>query len=167
MKLELDYYLVQHGIADIRTIKDKIVILANVKNKEKRYEIKFDENSTYEVISNSLEAKLDKPLGRELCQYIIQFICNPEKWDKIIISTAKTSLKQEAEEQQALEEKYKPKYHFDNFEQWQVAVEKAYHKLHKTVDDNIPQAWSGIEHVLSVKAILHIKEITLPYIGVI
>jgi IclR-like helix-turn-helix domain-containing protein len=168
MQLVLDDYLIKNGIADIRTIKNEIVILATLakNNKEKRFAIKFKENPRHEEIAISLEEKLDKPLGRTLCQYIIQFICKPENWDIINTGTSESQVKEKAE-QQSLVEKYKPKYHFDNFEQWQVAVETAYHALHRTVDDNIPQAWSGIEFILSVKAILHIKEITLPYIGII
>ena len=164
MILPLDDFLIKNGIVDIKTIKNNIVIHANLKGKEKRFDIKFKNDSTHEEIASLLEAKLDKALGRTLCQYIIQFICKPENWDKV--STSDVELNQKAE-QQLLAEKYKPKYHYDNFEQWQLSVEIAYHKLHKTVDDNIPQAWAGIEHVLSVKAILHIKEITLPYIGII
>ena len=164
MMLALDDYLIKQEIVDISRIKNNIVIHANRKGKEKRFEIRLKDDSTLEEIASLLEAKLDKALGRESCQYIIQFICKPENWE--IFSTPEAQLKQKAE-QQLLAEKCKSKCHYDSFEQWQVAVETAYHELHKTVDDNIPQAWSGIEFILSVKAILHIKEITLPYIGII
>lgn len=83
----------------------------------------------------------------------------------VILNTSDDELEKKAEQQQ-IAEKYKPKCHFDSFEQWQVAVESSYHNLHKTVDDNMRQAWPATEFVLSVKAILHIKEITLPYIGI-
>ena len=164
MQLVLDDYLKKAGVLAIRRIKNEIVIYASLDNNERRFTVKIKERQTQEEIANSLEAKLDKPLGRTLCQYIIVFICKPENWD--VISTSEDGLKQKAVEQ-AQAEKYKPKYQFDNFEQWQVSVENAYQKLHKTVDDNMPQAWPGIEFILSLKAILHIKEITLPYIGII
>lgn len=166
MELVLDDYLIKHGIVDIRTIKNNIVILANLTNKknqkqkQKRFEIKFSENPTEHEIAESLEAKLDKVLGRDLCQYIIQYICKPENFT--IISNSGS--RQEAEQ---IQTQTKSKYQYDSFEQWQISLETAYHALHKTVDDNIPQAWTAIEFVLSVKAILHIKEITLPYLGII
>lgn len=148
MNLALDKYLINQGILEIKRIKNDIVILANKDIKQRRFAIKIKEDPTEEEIASSLEAKLDKPLGRKLSQYIIRFICKPENWSIIIL-------------------KQKAKYHFDNFEKWQIGVEDAYHKLHKTVDDNLAQAWPAIEFILSVKAILHIKEITLPYIGII
>jgi hypothetical protein len=164
MQLVLDDFLTKSGVSDIRRIKNNLVILANLNDKDKRFEVKIKQGQTREETANHLEAKLDKPLGRKLTQYIIQLICKPENWE--IISTSEVQLKQKAEEQAQIE-KYKPKYYFDNFEQWQTAVENHYHNLHKTVDDNMPQAWPAIEFILSVKTILHIKEITLPYIGII
>jgi len=145
MDLELDNYLKHSGIKSISKVKSTLEITTN----DKIYRIKFKDGQTQEDTAKFLETELDEPLGRKLSQYIIVFICKPENYCKIEIS------------------KYEPKYHYDNFEQWQIAVESAYHKLHKTVDDNLPQAWSAIEFILSIKAILHIKEITLPYIGII
>jgi hypothetical protein len=160
MDLVLDDFLKEHGVTRIGRIKNNIVII----NNERILNVKFNAGQTPEETARSLEEKLDKRLGRELTQYIILFTCKPKNWD--IISASEAQLKQKVMEQ-ALEERYKPKYQFGSFEQWQVRVESVYHKLHKTVDNNMPQAWPAIEFILSVKAILHIKEITLPYIGII
>jgi hypothetical protein len=120
MKLILDDYLINQGISDIKRIKNDLVIFANIDKKEKRFQVKIKEGQTHEETANLLESRLDKPLGRKLSQYIVQFICKPENWD--IVSTSEAELKQKAA-QQAQAKKYKPKHHFDNFEQWQVAVE--------------------------------------------
>ena len=108
-----------------------------------------------EDFAETVEIKCDKPLGRLLAQYIIQFVCKPENW-KIINPSDEDE-----------ESVFKPKYQFSTFEEWQLQVEQSYHKLHKVVDDNMATAWPALEFILSVKAILHIKEITLPYIGII
>ena len=78
MALPIDAYLKKNGITDIQRIEDDIVILSK---DERRFTIKIKENQTPLDIGNLLEDKLDKPLGRKLCQYIIQFICKSENWD--------------------------------------------------------------------------------------
>ena len=87
MKLELDDNLKREGITDIRTIGNEIVILADLDNKEKRFAIEFKSGATRQNISEQLAIKLDKQLGRKLCQYIIQHICKPENF--CIIDTYK------------------------------------------------------------------------------
>jgi hypothetical protein len=157
----LDHYLRKGDILGISRIENQLVIVAKIAFEEKKFQIKLKEGQTYQDISELLETKLNKPLGRELVQYIIRFVCKPDNWPTI--SASEAELKQKAE----TTDKYKPKYNYANFEQWQSAVEIAYYELHRTVDDNLPQAWPAIEFILSIKAILHIKEITLPYIGII
>ena len=162
MSLELDESLISHGVLEIKRVGNDIVILASKDKQQLKFTLKIKQNR--EEFINILEKKCCKALGEILCQDMIEFISRDENWS--ILCPSEAELKQKIE-QQVLVEKYKPKHHFDNFERWQVAVENAYHNLHKIIDDNIPQAWPAIEFVLSVKAILHIKEITLPYIGII
>ena len=92
-----------------------------------------------------------------LIQNLIVFIT--ENWEQIEI---KSESKSNSEP-----EPFKPKYEFPTFEEWQISVEESYHKLHKTVDDNLKGAWPTFEFVLSILAILKIEEITLPFIGII
>jgi DNA-binding MarR family transcriptional regulator len=50
---------------------------------------------------------------------------------------------------------------------WELERAKRYQALRQTVNDNIPDAWESIEFVLTGKGILHIRDITLPFIGII
>ena len=160
-QLLLDDYLVKSGIIDMRRIGSNLIIIAKLPDDDpeknsRRLSIKIGENETPEDLAEAIEIKCDKPLGRLLTQYIIHFVCKPENWNIINPS-------EENEEVYI----FKPKYQFHTFEEWQLQVGQSYHNLHKVVDDTMPAAWPAIEYILSVKAILHIKEITLPYIGII
>ena len=158
--LQLDDHLIKAGIVDMRRIGSNLVIIAKLPDDDperdsRRISIKIGENETPEDFAEAVEIKCDKPLGRLLTQYIIQFVSKPENWNIINPSD---------EDEESV---FKPKYQFSTFEEWQLQVEQSYHKLHKVVDDNMATAWPALEFILSVKAILHIKEITLPYIGII
>jgi DNA-binding MarR family transcriptional regulator len=50
---------------------------------------------------------------------------------------------------------------------WEEERAKRYQVLRQTVRDNIPESWEPMEFVLTCKGILHIKNITLPLIGII
>jgi hypothetical protein len=89
MKFTLNDNLREEGVNDISLIGNDLVILANITNKknervEKRFEVRIRKNSTQEDVINSLEEKLDKPLGRLLCECLIRLVCKPENWNKII-----------------------------------------------------------------------------------
>ena len=49
----------------------------------RRISIKIGENETPEEFAEAIEIKCDKPLGRLLTQYIIQFVSKPENWNII------------------------------------------------------------------------------------
>jgi hypothetical protein len=53
------------------------------------------------------------------------------------------------------------------FEQWQKRLVEEYNTLHETVKENIPHLWPSLEFDLSVKAILHIKDIGQPFAGIV
>jgi hypothetical protein len=72
---------------------------------------------------------------------------------------------EEQEEQEQLPEK-----RYDNiitFEQWQTKLVQKYNTLYNVVKENLPHLWPSLEFDLSVKAILHVKDITLPFAGIV
>ena len=54
-----------------------------------------------------------------------------------------------------------------SFEQWQTKLVQKYNKLYDTVQNNLPHLWASLEFGLSIKNILHIKDCTLPFAGII
>ena len=117
MQLPLNDNLKKQGILDISKIDNNLVILTN---NEREFQIKLKKGQTPEDIGELLETELNESLGHKLTQYIVIFICKPENW--VIINTSEAELKQK---QKAEADRYKPKHHFDTFEQWQIAVESA------------------------------------------
>src|SRR5581483_12490675 len=53
------------------------------------------------------------------------------------------------------------------FQKWQSRLEINYNILRKVVGEELPDAWKGLEFVLSVLRILNIKNCTLPLAGII
>lgn len=51
--------------------------------------------------------------------------------------------------------------------EWQQTRKQKYDTLYKTVCENIPSIWLPLEFTLSVKCILNIADITLPFAGII
>ena len=157
--LEVDDFLKGAGIEEIKTIDTDILIRTRVKGRF-TVEIKDDEERTGIELEKKCRAHIDFLVIQKICSLIHEY------WEQI-----QDEINPASEEQDELAEddpeKYEPKYHFNTFEEWQLKVEDAYHELHKTVDNNLAAAWPVIELTLSVKAILHIKEITLPFICVV
>jgi transposase len=54
-----------------------------------------------------------------------------------------------------------------SFEQWQSIVQKKRENLKNTAEREIPGLWLPLEFVIAVRTILNIKNITLPFIGII
>jgi hypothetical protein len=52
-------------------------------------------------------------------------------------------------------------------QQWQAGVLEKYQKLKHLVEEKLPNLWSGLEFVLSIKPILNIKDCTLPFAGIL
>lgn len=59
------------------------------------------------------------------------------------------------------------KYEGISYEIWQMERKKRYSNLVSAVKCNFPDAWESMEFVMTGKGILHIKDITLPFIGII
>ena len=53
------------------------------------------------------------------------------------------------------------------FEKWQQTLTDKYEWLKKTVNENMPEIWTGLEFELSILSILNIEGCTLPFIGII
>ena len=51
--------------------------------------------------------------------------------------------------------------------EWQQLLIERYQTLKDTVFENMPVLWTSIELILSIKPILHIKDITLPLIMIL
>ena len=87
-QLQLDDYLIKAGIIDMRRIGSNLVIIAKLPDDDperdsRRISIKIGENETPEDFAEAIEIKCDKPFGRLLTQYIIQFVSKPENWNII------------------------------------------------------------------------------------
>jgi hypothetical protein len=56
---------------------------------------------------------------------------------------------------------------FITFEQWQAKLLEKYNKLYHTVAQNMPHLWASLEFDLSIKNILHVKDIGQPFAGIV
>ncbi|MFL6359725.1 MAG: hypothetical protein ACJ72V_10350 [Nitrososphaeraceae archaeon] len=54
-----------------------------------------------------------------------------------------------------------------SFEEWQSKLVQKYHRLYDIVQKNLPNLWHSLEFDLSIKNILHIKDCTLPFAGIV
>jgi hypothetical protein len=54
-----------------------------------------------------------------------------------------------------------------SMEGWQKIRQDKFNKLHDIVKENIPSLWLPLEFVLSIKSILNIADISLPFAGII
>ena len=52
-------------------------------------------------------------------------------------------------------------------EKWRKAVKTKYDNLEKVVSDNLPSLWLALEFVLSIRSIMNIAGVTLPWFGII
>jgi len=54
-----------------------------------------------------------------------------------------------------------------SLENWEKTRKEKYQQLRKTVHNHIPSIWLPLEFILSVKSILNIADVTLPFAGII
>jgi hypothetical protein len=52
-------------------------------------------------------------------------------------------------------------------EEWQVTLSRKYNQLYNMVQKLLPNSWHSLEFDLSIKNILHIKDCTLPFAGIV
>ena len=55
----------------------------------------------------------------------------------------------------------------DSTDEWRTLVKEKYNNLEKVVKNNLPSLWLAIEFVLSIKSIMNIAGVTLPWFGII
>jgi hypothetical protein len=88
----------------------------------------------------------------------------------------KLGLKSRSEEEQERQHK-KEKEHEEriaaiaksifSFEEWRTKLVEKYQNLCSVVEKNLPNLWHSLEFDLSIKNILHIKDCTLPFAGIV
>lgn len=54
-----------------------------------------------------------------------------------------------------------------SMEEWSTLVKKKYDNLEQVVKDNLPSLWLALEFVLSIRSIMNIAGVTLPWFGII
>jgi len=54
-----------------------------------------------------------------------------------------------------------------SFEAWQKGLVERYNLLYNTVTELMPNIWPSLEFELSIRSLLHIKNITLPFAGIV
>ena len=55
----------------------------------------------------------------------------------------------------------------ESMDEWRTLVKEKYDNLEKVVKDNLPSLWLAIEFVLSIRSIMNIAGVTLPWFGII
>ena len=130
------------------------------------------------IESNPLQCKYDKSnfknTAKELESVLTISGVDHKTAKKFIALLAKLCIETERQQQKTqrdlvLEEirNRRKNTKFTSPEEWQEKLEEKYRELHKTVIDNIPEIWSGLEFELSVLRILNILDCNLPFIGLL
>ncbi|HJT49341.1 MAG TPA: hypothetical protein VJ729_14245 [Nitrososphaeraceae archaeon] len=97
---------------------------------------------------------------------------------KAVIATKKKKVQlksrseQEQERQQKEEKEYEERIaairkNISSKEEWQASLSQKYQNLYNAVQKNLPNLWNTLEFDLSIKNILHIKDCTLPFAGIV
>jgi hypothetical protein len=88
----------------------------------------------------------------------------------------KVQLKSRAEKEQELQQKEEKEHEeriaaiaksISSFEEWQTKLVEKYQNLYNVVQKSLPNLWHSLEFDLSIKNILHIKDCTLPFAGIV
>ena len=54
-----------------------------------------------------------------------------------------------------------------SFEDWETTRKQKYDTLYNTVKENLPSIWLPLEFTLSIKCIINIANVTLPFAGIV
>jgi hypothetical protein len=123
----------------------------------------------WERTTKSLEKKLvTEGIEYKSARNLIVFLTE-EFLKSASAEAAQASVNQNNETGKIIEEieKDKSKIGEISLEEWQQTRQQKYEALHKVVYENIPSVWLPLEFTLSVKCILNITDITLPFAGII
>ena len=86
--------------------------------------------------------------------------------DTVNQALSETKKEQEQEQEQPSEPPIQIQK-MESMEEWRKAVKTKYDNLEKVVKDNLPSLWLAIEFVLSIRSIMNIAGVTLPWFGII
>lgn len=76
--------------------------------------------------------------------------------------------KEQDDKQKILDEISKDKAALDiSFEDWEKTRKQKYDTLCNTVNENLPSIWLPLEFTLSIKCIINIADVTLPFAGIV
>lgn len=92
-----------------------------------------------------------------------------DNYDVLMMKNTKMSQEQQVQKMQLQELKMEPKATKSNctMEQWRLELQKKYNHLRTTADEQVPGLWLPLEFAISIKCILNIRNISLPFIGII
>ena len=136
--------------------------------------------NTLEQFNEMVDGTLDKKI-KLLCAYSIkfhlrdkhvQFDTAEQKWysktypddPSLVTVDKKRKRKRETNTDQDPEP---PIQKMESMNEWRILVKEKYDNLEKVVKDNLPSLWLAIEFVLSIKSIMNIAGVTLPWFGII
>lgn len=126
---------------------------------------KNDWNRTTKQIEKKLDEKGFPPL---ITSAVLKDMSN--NYDKLMASSSASVIKNQEQQQQPWQGlRMAPKTTRVNcsIEQWRTTVQKKYNHLKTVADKQIPGLWLPLEFAISIRCILNIKNITLPFIGII
>jgi hypothetical protein len=83
---------------------------------------------------------------------------------KKTVGQIKEQLEEENEKEQLPDKRYD---NIISFDQWRSKLLEKYDTLYDTVSQNIPHLWASLEFDMSIKNILHVKDIGQPFAGIV
>jgi hypothetical protein len=76
--------------------------------------------------------------------------------------------KEQNDKQKILDEISKDKAALEiSFEDWETIRKQKYYTLNNTVKENLPSIWLPLDFTLSIKCIINIADVTLPFAGIV
>jgi DNA-binding transcriptional ArsR family regulator len=88
-------------------------------------------------------------------------------YDKLVNGHSGSGTRKQQQHQLALQMAPKANKASCSIDEWRTTVRQKYNQLKAIVDEQIPGLWLPLEFTISIKCILNIKEITIPFIGIV
>jgi len=113
--------------------------------------------------------KLDERIVGTFCVKITEILLNYNFGNGKVINSKEQENDPDLEAQVLIDEinAMAEKYKGISYEIWQIERKKRYDNLVSVVKSHFPDAWESMEFIMTGKGMLHIRDITLPFIGVI
>jgi predicted transcriptional regulator len=167
-----------------------MMILHNSRYSTKTTHVQFDKHTytvekTIDILTDALlgrqdlELRLVDDIVRYVRKKLLELQENPDvdffKNGKAAIATkkkTKAQLKSKLEQEQKEEKEHEERIaaiakNISSVEHWQATLSQKYQNLYNVVQSNLPNLWHSLEFDLSIKNILHIKDCTLPFAGIV